>query len=129
MNKSEKMLSVALVVLALMGCAHSHNDPDPMFTDYDALSEEFIDHINSLDTSWKAGQNFPGKKEEDVRHLCGTLDPEPGDSLEADFDDDPPKIDYDTLPASFDARTKWPKCNSSISLIGDQDNCGNCWVS
>jgi len=126
--KNRRMLSAVLVIIALTACALSHKDSDPMFIDYDALSKEFIDHINSLGTTWKAGQNFPGKKEEDVRHLCGTIGPDPDDPLEPDFDDDPPKIDYDTLPDNFDARSKWPQCNNSISTIGDQDNCGNCWV-
>jgi len=116
------------VILALVACAQSHNDPNLQFTDYDALSEEFIDYLNSIDSSWKAGQNFPGKKEEDVQHLCATLGPDPDDPLEPDFDDDPPKIDHDMLPSSFDVRNKWPHCNESVNAIGDQDNCGNCWV-
>jgi len=31
------------------------------------------------------------------------------------------------LPASFDARQKWPAC-SSINLIRDQSACGSCWA-
>jgi len=57
--------------------------------------------------------------------MCSTLTPDP-DALEPDFDDNPSKIDYDTLPDNFDSRDKWPKCNNSISSIGDQDDCGNC---
>ena len=33
----------------------------------------------------------------------------------------------DLLPATFDARVQWPKCNS-IKLIRDQGQCGTCWV-
>jgi cathepsin B len=31
------------------------------------------------------------------------------------------------IPASFDARTAWPKCNS-IGHIRDQGPCGSCWA-
>ncbi|UMM33859.1 hypothetical protein L5515_007180 [Caenorhabditis briggsae] len=32
-----------------------------------------------------------------------------------------------TIPETFDARTKWPKCKS-IKLIRNQANCGSCWA-
>ncbi|CAB3398849.1 unnamed protein product [Caenorhabditis bovis] len=32
-----------------------------------------------------------------------------------------------SIPASFDARAKWPHC-SSIKLVRDQTNCGSCWA-
>lgn len=32
------------------------------------------------------------------------------------------------LPASFDAREKWPYCASLINEIVDQGNCGSCWA-
>ncbi|RCN47337.1 hypothetical protein ANCCAN_06625 [Ancylostoma caninum] len=30
-------------------------------------------------------------------------------------------------PESFDARVKWPKCDT-IGFIRDQSNCGSCWA-
>jgi len=32
------------------------------------------------------------------------------------------------LPATFDARTQWPKCAGQIGHIRDQANCGSCWA-
>jgi len=64
------------------------------------LSEEFIDHFNSLG---KLDKTFLERR-----------------PLEPDFDDAPPDIDYDTLPTSFDSHSRWPHCNVSINAIGDQ---------
>jgi len=123
------MLSVIIVVLALTAYGQCEDDFVTLnLTDYDPLSQEFIDYINSLGTTWKAGQNFPGKKEKDLQYLCGTLESDPDDPLMPDFDNDPPLMDYDTLPSSFDVRSKWTRCNNIVSLIGDQDDCGSCWV-
>jgi len=122
------MLSVVLVILALTANGQCEEDGSLHFTDHDPLSQEFIDYINSLNTTWKAGQNFPGKKEDDLKYLCGTLSPDPEDPLEPGFDDDPPLMDFATLPSNFDVRSKWPHCKSIVSMIGDQDDCGSCWV-
>lgn len=32
------------------------------------------------------------------------------------------------LPASFDARDKWPHCAALINEVVDQGNCGSCWA-
>ncbi|VVC29644.1 Cysteine peptidase, cysteine active site,Peptidase C1A, papain C-terminal,Cysteine peptidase [Cinara cedri] len=34
----------------------------------------------------------------------------------------------DELPERFDARERWPMCNSVIAPIKDQSNCGSCWA-
>ena len=34
---------------------------------------------------------------------------------------------FEELPAEFDPRVKWPKCQS-ISMIWDQGGCGSCWA-
>lgn len=36
-------------------------------------------------------------------------------------------LSENSIPAKFDARTKWPKC-PSIDSIKDQSDCGSCWV-
>ncbi|KAI1708158.1 papain family cysteine protease domain-containing protein [Ditylenchus destructor] len=33
-----------------------------------------------------------------------------------------------TLPSSFDSRTKWPQCAPFMNNIRDQSNCGDCWA-
>ena len=33
-----------------------------------------------------------------------------------------------TAPATFDARTQWPECESVINHVRDQSNCGSCWA-
>ena len=114
------MLQVLLLLLALAAYGQC---------EFDTLSQEFFDYIESLNTTWKAGQNFPGKSIEDVKNLCGTLEPIPNDPLDPGFDSDPPLLDIDALPSSFDCRSKWPQCTSIINIIGDQDDCGSCWVS
>ena len=92
---------------------------------FDALSQEMVDYINSLDTTWKAAKSkrFVGATEDFVRGLCGAkLENKPVTLEEKKIT---PLAD---IPDSFDARTQWPKC-PSISDIRDQAACGSCWVS
>ena len=87
--------------------------------DPEALSQEMIDYINGLDTTWKAGPNFIGKDEKYVRRLCGALESKM-----------PPlkKITpLEDIPDEFDSRTNWPDC-ATIRDIRDQADCGSCWV-
>jgi len=84
-------------------------------------------HLNSFGTTWKAGQNLPGKKE-NVQHLCSTLiwswwSPWAGFWWW-------PSLWY-TIAIwwfCFLRSCKWPKCNSSINMIDNQDNYVNYWV-
>lgn len=52
-----------IVLLALVAFVAAELEP---------LSQENIDYINSIQSSWKAGQNFPGKTMDDVRVYLGT---------------------------------------------------------
>ncbi|KPM09921.1 cathepsin B-like protein 2 [Sarcoptes scabiei] len=89
------------------------------------LSQEFINEINLLNASWKAGNNFhPGTTVDQIKMLLG-VKPTPkhlqlpmlvrnvGASVH--------------LPKQFDARKQWPKCRS-IRTIRDQGSCGSCWA-
>jgi len=40
----------------------------------------------------------------------------------------PRSVQAEPLPASFDSRSKWPKCAEVIGKIHDQGHCGSCWV-
>ena len=87
-----------------------------------ALSQDIIDYVNSLNTTWKAAKSprFKGLSVDNVKRLCGVL--EGGPVL-------PVKeiIPLRDIPDTFDARTQWPNC-PSISDIRDQGSCGSCWV-
>ena len=105
-----KMLAKVLVLLALAVLGQC--DPE-------TLSQEMIDYINGLDTTWKAGPSFIGKDEKYVRRLCGALEGKMPPVKEI--------TPLDAIPDEFDARTKWPQCKT-IGDIRDQADCGSCWV-
>ncbi|XP_063381102.1 cathepsin B-like [Cydia fagiglandana] len=89
------------------------------------LSDEFISLINSKQTSWKAGRNFPlDTPSTHIEKLMGVIE----DPLYSTL---PPKVhDADliaSLPENFDPRKKWPNC-PSLNDIRDQGSCGSCWA-
>lgn len=111
------MFAFLLVFLSFTALGHCEFDP---------LSQEYIDHINSLNITWKAQQNFPGRTIDEVQKLCGTVF----------LKDDPLKpplqkglpLEYPIpIPPQFDARMAWPHC-ATIHQISDQGHCGSCWV-
>ena len=97
----------------------------PLFDDAPVRTEELINEINSRnDVSWVAGWNsrFEGMTVHEAKRFMGV----PADS-KAYL---PPAKDItpaNAIPASFDARTAWPKCNS-IGHVRDQGPCGSCWA-
>ena len=107
---AKKMLTTIVLLLSLAVLGHC--DPE-------TLSQEMIDYINSLNTTWKAGPSFIGKDEKYVRRLCGALE---GKKL-------PVKeiTPLEVMPDEFDARMEWPSCKT-IGDIRDQADCGSCWV-
>ncbi|KAL1139656.1 hypothetical protein AAG570_006634 [Ranatra chinensis] len=90
----------------------------------DPLSDEFIDYINSLGTTWKAGRNF--QKNTPHSYLKGLMGVHPGSSSVR-----PPLKPIDAtnadIPKEFDPRTQWPNC-PTIGEIRDQASCGSCWA-
>jgi len=92
------------------------------------LSDQFIDHINAQQSTWKAGRNF-GKNfpMSSLYQMMGVL-PEsskyqpPVKDVQAEFG----QINQD-IPENFDAREQWPDC-PTISEIRDQGGCGSCWA-
>lgn len=92
----------------------------------DVLSSEFIDSINRIQSSWVAGRNFPeNTTNEYLYKLNGFI------GLHPDPNYKPPVLVHTfnarDVPESFDARTKWPNCDS-LNRIRDQGACGSCWV-
>ncbi|XP_046392674.1 cathepsin B-like [Ischnura elegans] len=95
----------------------------------DPLSDEFVEKINSLGTTWEAGRNFgPHVPMAHIRNLMGV----PRDFRENSATKRPPEkshflIRNEILPENFDARKQWPNC-PTISEIRDQGSCGSCWA-
>lgn len=90
--------------------------------------DDIISKVNTNDeATWKAGLNFP--KDTPIsylKRLQGTiLKDEHVENSNPSFLDE---ISDDDIPASFDARTNWPKCKSVINHIRDQGACGSCWA-
>jgi len=94
-------------------------------TDLTALSDEMVNYINELQTTWTAGHNsyFRGKSPDFVRGLLGVRK-FPGNELPVLMQEG---IGDQDIPDEFDARTQWPNC-PTIGEIRDQSNCGSCWA-
>lgn len=89
---------------------------------------KIADHINAQNTTWKA--QLPSKFSKtlnlsEIKKYLGTK--LSGGPVLPDILEVHPNLDLVNVPASFDARTAWPKC-SSITEIRDQSNCGSCWA-
>lgn len=111
-----KLFVVALCIAVAYGM--------PRSGEYKALSQEMVDYVNSLDTTWTAEKSrvFEGADEKFLEGICG-----------AKLDEDRPRLPYKEIevradiPDSFDSRTQWANC-PSISDIRDQAACGSCWA-
>nr|XP_023025360.1 cathepsin B-like [Leptinotarsa decemlineata] len=110
-------IAFCFVVIAVSGALSYGIDSNP-------FSDEFIDYINSQQSSWKAGRNFDKDTPlSHIRSLLGALEsPEPRSMSDVVVhSEDTP------IPEFFDAREQWPKCEI-INVIRDQSSCGSCWA-
>ncbi|CAG9824788.1 unnamed protein product [Phaedon cochleariae] len=113
------MIAFGLLALVAFSGVFSASVP------FHPLSDEYIDHINSLQTTWKAGRNFP--KDMPLSHIkrrLGALESESVENLQAVHH---VIAESEVIPDTFDAREQWPSCES-IRLIRDQSDCGSCWA-
>lgn len=87
---------------------------------------QLADEVNSKQSYWRAGVNKRFENDHDfslAKRLCGTLETPAHLQLPIMLSE----VDEASLPAEFDARQQWPKCNS-IQEVRDQSNCGSCWA-
>eukprot|EP00029_Vermamoeba_vermiformis_P005311 TRINITY_DN180_c0_g1_i1.p2 TRINITY_DN180_c0_g1~~TRINITY_DN180_c0_g1_i1.p2 ORF type:complete len:329 (-),score=89.38 TRINITY_DN180_c0_g1_i1:101-1087(-) len=89
------------------------------------VSQEMVDHINSVQSSWTASLDQGGMERitrKEMKAFTGAL--KGGPKL--------PRKTFDSkliqnLPTNFDSRQKWPQCDT-IKQVRDQSACGSCWA-
>ncbi|XP_048457002.1 cathepsin B-like [Rhincodon typus] len=89
--------------------------------DLEPLSQNMVNFINKLNTTWQAGHNFQNVPWSYVKRLCGTFLNGPKLPLRSQ------KLTALNLPTDFDSREWWPNC-PTIKEIRDQGSCGSCWA-
>ena len=90
------------------------------------LSEEMVDYINTVGTTWTAEKNkFHSWSLQSVKKLLGV----PLDHIGKPSTLKPivHKVDAAAIPDDFDARTQWPNC-PTVGEVRDQGSCGSCWA-
>lgn len=91
----------------------------------DPLSDDFIESINKMSTTWKAGRNFhPLVSFDYIKGLMGVHEDNKLYKLPRLMYYPYPNVD---LPDEFDARKQWSNC-PTIKEIRDQGSCGSCWA-
>lgn len=89
------------------------------------LSQELIDAVNGLGTTWTAGRNHGLEKYSmyAIKRMLG------GRKLQRPTKTTRPMMlsTPRDLPTNFDARNEWYECKS-INLVRDQGSCGSCWA-
>lgn len=108
-----------LVVCALFAVAVQASVMVPSYMT--PSSDEMINFINNLNTTWKAGRNFD--KEVSVPCPTGLAGALRGSGLPLYN----PKETPAHLPERYDARLSYPDCKV-IRLIRDQGDCRACWA-
>lgn len=94
---------------------------------YAPLSEDLINYVNSINTTWRAGHNarFDNIPLHVIKGMMGVL-PDYENNMPTLLMVHPPHV-TEKLPDNFDARQNWPQC-PTIQEIRDQGSCGSCWA-
>nr|APA33878.1 seminal fluid protein [Nilaparvata lugens] len=115
-------LFASLLALCLYASAASIDETK----NFHPLSDDMIDYINNLDTTWKAGRNFHEQVSMDyIRGLMGVHPDNHNNLLEELVEVEGAAVS--DVPANFDSREHWPNC-PTIKEIRDQGSCGSCWA-
>jgi len=118
-------MKVSIILLALVASVWSFpQQNNEIRTDLKAFTDDMINYINNLKTTWKAGQNsnFKHMSMPVIRAMMGVR--AGGIELPVETNE---HISSNDLPDNFDARQQWPDC-PTIGEIRDQSNCGSCWA-
>lgn len=118
------MTALALTcVLLLVASVSSHAVGRKLAEGIKPMTADMVNFINSIDTTWKAAENFEhGYDVEAIKKMCGVLPMAHLFKLPVE----PVTVPND-IPENFDAREHWPDC-PSIKEIRDQASCGSCWA-
>ena len=81
-------------------------------------SQEFVDFLNNMNTTWTAQLNFPNFTDDQLPGCAGLI------PVNDTIQEVPLR---DIIPTEFDARIHWNRCKT-IRSIYDQGQCGSCWV-
>jgi cathepsin B len=93
-------------------------------TELKAMSDEMVNYINGLKTTWTAGHSDRLRKLS-MSTIRGMMGVKKGGPQLPSVDNS--HLSANDLPDTFDARQQWPNC-PSIGEIRDQANCGSCWA-
>lgn len=114
------IFKVAFVAVVL---AVTSAHPEHIPVHFQPLSQEIVDYINSIHTTWKAGRNLEGVTTQYLKGLLGVVK-DPNDFRLPEYVHMTHQLD---IPDEFDSRKQWVDC-PSLNEVRDQGSCGSCWA-
>ncbi|CAJ0594794.1 unnamed protein product [Cylicocyclus nassatus] len=115
------LLAASLATASQMSVEEFKALPVPEYVK-DLKGQEFVDYINNNQPFYKAEIPKMTYEEFKSRLMAVSFLKKPEQTEKAEE-----LVLDEEIPERFDAREKWPQCDS-IKLIRDQANCGSCWA-